>query len=212
MPHDPPDRGPARAGLSEGGLQADPLAQFRQWLDEAAAAGLDEPGAAALATATPEGRPSVRMVILRAIGPGGVVFHTHYESRKARELEANPWAALVCYWPVLDRQVRIEGPVERLSAAESDAYFRTRPVQSRLGAWASPQSEVIPDRAFLERRVREVAARYRHGSIPRPPFWGGYHLEAERIELWQAAPHRLHDRLLYTRGAEGAWRIERLAP
>ncbi len=152
------------------------------------------------------------MVILRAIDPDGVVFHTHYESRKARELETNPWAALVCYWHELDRQVRIEGPVERLSAAESDAYFRTRPVQSRLSAWASPQSQVIPDRAFLERRVQELVARFRHGSVPRPPFWGGYRLRVGRIEFWQARPHRLHDRLLYSRGADQAWRIERLVP
>jgi pyridoxamine 5'-phosphate oxidase len=152
------------------------------------------------------------MVILRAIGPRGVVFHTHYGSRKARELEANPRAALACYWRELNRQVRIEGPVEKLPAAESDAYFRTRPVGSRLSAWASPQSEVIPDRAFLERRVEELTARYRRGPIPRPPFWGGYHLEAERIEFWQAGPHRLHDRLLYTRTATGTWRIDRLAP
>jgi len=212
MPNQPRDRRSSRPEPSDSGLQADPIVRLRQWLDEAAAAGLDEPGAAALATATPEARPSARMVVLRAIGPDGVVFHTHYQSRKARELEANPWAALVCYWRELDRQVRIEGPVERLAAAESDAYFRTRPVQSRLSAWASPQSQVIPDRAFLERRVQELVARYRHGSIPRPPFWGGYRLEVERIEFWQARAHRLHDRALYTRNADGAWRVERLAP
>src|SRR5262249_52734683 len=162
-------------------------------------AGIPEPGAMALATATPDGRPSVRMVLLRSHGEHGFVFYTHYRSRKARELAANPVAALALHWYELGRQVRIEGAVSRIRSAESAAYFRERPVESRLGAWASPQSEVIEDRGVLDTRFRELVERYRHQAIPRPPHWGGFRLVPDSFEFWQARLHRLHDRLRYSR-------------
>ena len=199
-------------GLSEHRVHPDPIVQFREWFDRAAAAGVHEPGAMMLATATPDGRPSARVVLLRNFGPDGFAFFTNYESRKARELEANPQAALAFHWPDLGRQVRVEGRVERLTASESDAYFQSRPMSSRLSAWASPQSQAVPGREFLEQRVRELEARYRHEPIPRPPFWGGYRLIPETLEFWQGRAHRLHDRLRYSRREGGAWQIERLAP
>ena len=208
MSHDRPADGPQ--GLSEDRVHPDPIAQFREWFDQATAM-VREPGAMALATATPEGRPSARVVLLRSFGQDGFAFFTNYESRKARELEVNPRAALVSYWPDLDRQVRIEGRVERLTASESDAYFQSRPISSRLSAWASPQSQVVPDREFLERRVRELVTRYRNRAIPRPPVWGGYRLIPASLEFWQSRPHRLHDRILYRRSEVG-WVRERLAP
>jgi pyridoxamine 5'-phosphate oxidase len=201
-----------RAGLVEADVDPDPVVQFGRWFDDAKAADLVEPSAMTLATATAEGVPSARMVLLRGVDQRGFVFYTNYESRKAAELAANPRAALVFWWGELQRQIRVEGPVERTSQQESAAYFRTRPLGSRLSAWASPQSRVIPGRAVLDQRVAELAAGHPDGDIPLPPFWGGYRLVPEVVELWQGRPNRLHDRLRYTRSADGRWRIERLAP
>lgn len=198
--------------LHEAQLLPDPIGQFLRWRSEAQPDPLvDLP--AALATATPDGRPSARMVLLKDVGPRGFVFYTNYRSRKGREIEANPRAALVVHWPSLNRQVRIEGPVERVTDEESDRYFRGRTPESRLSSLASPQSEVIPDRRELEARVQELAERYRDdpNRIPRPREWGGYRLVPDELEFWQGRTHRLHDRVRYRRDA-GAWRIERLAP
>jgi pyridoxamine 5'-phosphate oxidase len=199
------------AGLSEADVDPDPVVQFGRWFDDARAADLVEPSAMTLATASADGVPSARMVLLRGVDQRGFVFYTNYESRKAAELAANPRAALVFWWGALQRQVRVEGPVQPTSQEESAAYFRTRPPASRLSAWASPQSRVIPDREVLDRRVAELAARHPDGDVPLPPFWGGYRLVPEVVELWQQRPNRLHDRLRYTR-TPGGWRIERLAP
>jgi pyridoxamine 5'-phosphate oxidase len=201
-----------REGLVEADLDPDPVVQFGRWFDDAGAAGLVEPSAMTLATAGADGAPSARMVLLRGVDQRGFVFYSNYESRKAAELAANPRAALVFWWGELQRQVRVEGPVERTSQEESAAYFRTRPPGSRLSAWASPQSRVIPGRAVLDERVAEVAARHPDGDVPLPPFWGGYRLVPEVVELWQQRTNRLHDRLRYTRTPDGGWRIERLAP
>lgn len=202
-----------KATLDEKDLDPDPLRQFHTWFDAALAAGVEEPNAMALATATPEGRPSVRIVLLKGIDARGFTFHTCYEGRKARELEANPHASFVLFWPALERQVRVEGRVERVSGEESDAYFQSRPLESQLGAWASPQSEVVPSRATFEERMEEYRARYADdASIPRPPNWGGYRILPETLEFWQGRPSRLHDRVRYTRNQDGQWIIERLAP
>jgi pyridoxamine 5'-phosphate oxidase len=191
-------------------VTADPLEQFRHWYEYAVAAGLPEPEAMALATATPDGAPSVRFVLLKGIDARGVEFYTNYESRKGRELAANPRAALAVLWKPLQRQVRLEGPVEQLTPAESDAYFATRSRGSRLGAWASDQSREIPDREWLDARLAELEARYPE-EVPRPPHWGGYVLRPEAIEFWEGRPNRLHDRELFTR-ADGAWTSVRLSP
>ena len=201
-----------REGLVEADVDPDPVVQFGRWLDDAGAAGLVEPSAMTLATAGADGAPSARMVLLRGVDQRGFVFYSNYESRKAAELAANPRAALVFWWGQLHRQVRVEGPVERTSQEESAAYWRTRPPGSRLSAWASPQSRVIPGRAVLDERVAELAARHPDGDVPLPPFWGGYRLVPEVVELWQQRANRLHDRLRYTRTPDGGWRIERLAP
>jgi pyridoxamine 5'-phosphate oxidase len=190
---------------------ADPLVQFAAWYEHAVAAGLPEPEAMALATSTPEGMPSVRFVLLKGIDARGVEFFTNYESRKGRELIANPRAALAILWKPLQRQVRLEGRVDVLTAEESDAYFATRSRGSQLGAWASRQSEAIPDREWLEARLAEFDARY-PDAVPRPPHWGGFLLVPEAIEFWEGRPNRLHDREAFTRGADGAWRARRLSP
>ena len=199
-------------GLRETGVDPNPFNQFRSWLDQALAANLPQPLGMALATATAAGRPSVRMVLLRGFDERGFVFFTNYQSRKAQELANNPQAALVFYWPELDRQVRIEGTVQRISAEESDAYFQSRERGSRLGAWASPQSQVIASREALETRMEELAAKYRDSDVPRPPHWGGYRLVAAVMEFWQGQPNRLHDRLRYRRVDGDVWLLERLAP
>jgi pyridoxamine 5'-phosphate oxidase len=200
------------AALDETGVNPDPIAQFRAWYAEAQAGGADYPEAMTLATATADGRPSARVVLLRGCDERGFAFYTNYLSRKGQELYGNPRAALVFYWYRLDRQVRIEGTVEVLTAAESDAYFRSRPQGHQLGALASPQSEVIAGREVLERNLAELTARYPEGSeVPRPPQWGGYRVVPEVIEFWQNRANRLHDRLRYRREG-GVWVLERLAP
>jgi pyridoxamine 5'-phosphate oxidase len=199
-------------GLRETDVDVNPFRQFRSWLDQALTAQLPQPLGMALATASTDGRPSVRMVLLRGFDERGFVFFTNYESRKAQELEMNPQAALVFYWAELDRQIRIEGMVERISAEESDAYFHSRERGSRLGAWASPQSQVIPSREVLDNRMEALEAQYRGGDVPRPPYWGGYRVIPVAIEYWQGQPNRLHDRLRYCRGEGDSWRLERLAP
>ncbi|MHB1422225.1 MAG: pyridoxamine 5'-phosphate oxidase [Gemmataceae bacterium] len=200
------------SGLSEADVDADPIRQFEKWFEQARAANLTEPNAMTLATAAADGQPSARVVLLKAFDASGFAFFTNYDSRKGRELAANPRAALLFFWAELQRQVRIEGTVERVSEAESDAYFRSRPLGSRLGAWASPQSEVIPSRDVLEERVREQMRRFPDGEVPRPPHWGGYCVRPLTIEFWQGRPDRLHDRLRYQRVQPDGWRLERLSP
>lgn len=200
-----------RAGLSESDLDPDPIEQFRKWFEEALNANLHEPNAMTLATATPDGKPSARIVLLKGFDERGFVFYTNYEGRKAQELEKNPRAALVFYWGELERQVRIEGQVVRISNEESDAYYMSRPRGSRLGAWASEQSRPIENRELLVEKVRELEAGYAEREIPRPPFWGGYRVVPEAIEFWQGRENRLHDRLLYRRSGE-EWEIKRLQP
>jgi pyridoxamine 5'-phosphate oxidase len=198
--------------MDVGDLLPDPLAQFARWLDEARAGGLELPEAMTLATADAEGRPSARTVLLKGVSPDGFRFFTNTESRKADELAANPAAALVFHWPLEPRrQVTVAGAVEPLPREEAEAYFRTRPLGSRLGAWASRQSTVVDDRDTLEHAFAEAEAEY-GGDPPLPPWWGGYLLRPDRIELWQNRPNRLHDRFRYSRDADGAWVLERLAP
>src|SRR5215831_4266261 len=199
-----------RAGLREEDLAADPLAQFGAWFDEALRSGIALPNAATLATATRKGRPSVRTVLLKGFDSRGFVFYTHYRSRKGRELEENPQAMMLFCWAELERQVGIEGAVTQVSAAESDEYFASRPLGSRLSATISPQSEVVQSREALEGKLEEASMRWREGP-PRPHLWGGYRLAPERFEFWQGRKDRLHDRLCY-RSVSGGWKIERLAP
>lgn len=199
------------APLDEQSADPDPFVQFRAWLDAAMTAVLHEPTAMVLATVGMDGRPAARAVLLKGVDARGFVFFTNYESRKARDLAANPFAALTFLWAELGRQVRVEGTVERVSAEESEAYFATRARGSRIGAWASPQSRVVANREDLERRVAEAAARFEGDAVPRPPHWGGYRVVPDVIEFWQGRPDRLHDRLVYRRDAAD-WRIERLAP
>jgi pyridoxamine 5'-phosphate oxidase len=188
-----------------------PLSLVREWCEEAVAAGLPEADAMALATATADGRPSVRFVLLKGIDDDGIRFYTNYGSRKARELDANPRAAVTLYWLPLARSVRMEGPVERLPPDDSDAYFTSRSRGARLGAWASAQGTVLRDRDELEERVRAVEERF-PDAIPRPDHWGGYRLRPDAIELWQGRPDRLHDREHFLRAPDGVWRSERLSP
>ena len=199
-----------RAGLSEAELERDPVGQFGKWFDEAVRSGLPLPNSMTLATATKSGRPAARAVLLKGFDARGFVFYTNYDSRKGRELAENPRAMLLFCWKELERQVRIEGAVERTSAAESDEYFATRPLGARLSAAVSPQSEAVTGRELLETKLAEAAKRYRSGP-PRPPHWGGYRVVPESFEFWQGRQDRLHDRLCYARAAAG-WRIERLAP
>jgi len=205
------------AGLRRKDLESDPIVQFQKWFEQARAAHaslarekVEDVNAMTLATADKQGRPSARVVLLKGVDQRGFIFFTNYQSRKAQELSENPHAAAVFYWPDLERQVCVAGEVAKISRAQSEAYFKTRPRGSRLAAWASPQSEAMPDRASLETRFDE-AARV-HGDDPRrPPFWGGYRLTPARIEFWYGRPDRLHDRVVYVRDGN-AWRIERLYP
>jgi pyridoxamine 5'-phosphate oxidase len=201
-----------RGRLSEDAVAADPFDTFAAWYQVAQDADLYEPNGMTLSTVSAEGRPSSRIVLLRQVDARGFCFFTNYASRKGQELAANPWAALLFWWGALERQVRIEGQVERMSDAESDAYYHSRPKESRLGAWASAQSEVIPDRQTLESQLAALKAVYAGHEPPRPPYWGGYRLVPTTFEFWQGGPHRLHDRLRYQRQEDGIWRIERLAP
>jgi pyridoxamine 5'-phosphate oxidase len=196
----------------ENDADADPFRQFERWFADAADAGTSQPEAAALATATPEGRPSVRMVLVKRTGPDGFVFFTNYESRKGGELTANPRAALLFHWQLLGRQVRLEGPVELTSREDSLAYAHSRPRGSQLSAAASPQSRPVPDRFWLEQRVAELDERYAGTDVPLSDSWGGFRLAPERFEFWQHRDSRLHDRLVYTPKPGGTWKVQRLAP
>ena len=200
-----------RSGLSEPDVTADPIDQFQHWFEEALEADLHEPNAMTLATATPDGKPSARIVLLKGFDERGFVFYTNYGGRKARELEQNPNCSLTFYWGELERQVRIEGRAARVTGEESDTYFASRPRGSQLGAWASEQSRPVENRTELEERLKELEEEYEGREIPRPPFWGGYRVEPQRMEFWQGRENRLHDRLLYTRSG-GAWKTERLQP
>ena len=200
------------AGLLESHVDPNPVKQFEKWIKEAMTAGLPEPTAMTLATATKSGKPSARIVLLKDFDNFGFVFFTNYESRKGRELFENPKASLLFHWVDLEREVRIEGAVEKVSREDSERYFRTRPKGSQLGAWASRQSEVITGREVLEDRVLQLEAEYRDKEIPMPHSWGGYRVKPDRIEFWQGRPSRLHDRIRYSRESNGTWRIERLSP
>src|ERR1041385_7461053 len=201
----------ALEGLDEKTIDRDPIRQFQIWFDDAIAAKIRMPEAMTLATATPDGKPSARMVLLKQVDHAGFVFYTNYHSAKAEQLDANPYAALVFYWAQLDRQVRVEGSVERTSEQESRDYFKTRPRESQIGAWASEQSDVITGREVLEQRAKELEELYRDREIECPEYWGGYRLKPERIEFWKSRVGRLHDRILFARRADG-WTITRLAP
>ena len=197
--------------LDETTVERDPISLFGRWFQDATQAGIPLPDAATLATATIEGRPSARMVLIKTFSEQGFVFFTNYRSPKAKDLDSNPFAALVSYWPQLERQVRIEGTVGRIPPQESDQYFQTRPRDSQIGALASPQSDVIESRKVLETRFAELEEIYRNRPIERPAHWGGYCLKPSRIEFWKGRPGRLHDRLLYEQH-QGEWTIKRLAP
>lgn len=200
------------AELDERNVHANPIRLFQVWFDEAVSRELPMAEAMTLCTSSGDGKPTGRMVLLKGLDEAGFVFYTNYRSRKARELDANPFAALVFYWEPFERQVRVEGKVARISADESDNYFQTRPRESQLGAIASPQSDVIESRELLEQRFRELEEEYRDRTIARPDHWGGYRLVPDRIEFWKGRPGRLHDRLLYELQADGSWRRSRLAP
>lgn len=202
-----------RRGLSEADAPVEPACLFTAWRRQAEDAGIVLPNAMVLATADSSGRPSCRAVNLRKADENGLVFYTNYESRKGREMAENPRAACLLIWYELSRQIRVEGPVRRLTAAESDAYFATRERGATLEAWASRQSEVIPDREWLEGRFRKYEERFEDGAAPRPSYWGGYIVWPETYEFWQGRPNRMHDRLLYERqGETGEWKISRLSP
>jgi pyridoxamine 5'-phosphate oxidase len=205
----------ARARLDEADVSHDPLVEFARWFAEAQDARVPDPNAMTLATASAAGAPSARIVLLKAFDERGFVFFTDYRSRKGAELEANPRAALVFWWHELERQVRITGTVSRTSREDSDRYYRSRPLGSRLGAWASHQSRVIAGRGALEADLQEVERRYGDGDVPLPPHWGGYRVDPEVVEFWQGRENRLHDRIRYSRDGrpdERGWRIERLSP
>ncbi len=200
-----------RAELSEDASHADPLKQFARWLDEAIASEVPEPNAMTLATVDQRLRPSTRIVLIKGFDAQGIVWYTNYDSRKGQELAGNPYAALQFHWVELERVVRIEGIVEKVDAAESDAYFKSRPLDSRIGAWASPQSQVIANRAVLVANAARYGAQFLL-QPPRPPHWGGYRLKPDNWQFWQGRKSRLHDRLRYTSGDNGDWVRERLAP
>ncbi|HEX7010206.1 MAG TPA: pyridoxamine 5'-phosphate oxidase [Phycisphaeraceae bacterium] len=202
----------AEPGLREEDLLPDPIEQFGRWLEEARQAGILDPNAMTLATCGADGTPSARIMLLKGFDAEGFTFFTNYQSDKAADLADNPRAALLFYWDKLSRCVRITGVVGRVPREQSEAYFATRPRGSQLGAWASCQSRVVPDRATLEQRFAELEQQYAGQPVPTPPHWGGYRLRPQRIEFWQGQPSRLHDRLRYARQPDGTWRMERLSP
>ena len=202
----------ARASLDVGDVSNDPIAELSKWMSEAIAAQVLEPTAMTLATADKQGVPSARIVLCKDINASGITFFTNYESQKGKELLDNPRAALVFFWKELERQVRVTGTVTKVTHAESEAYFRTRPLGSRIGAWASAQSEPVPSRAELTARFETLEKKYANGNPPLPDFWGGYRLTPDMIELWQGRPSRMHDRLQYTRTDSGPWTLVRLCP
>jgi pyridoxamine 5'-phosphate oxidase len=199
-------------GLHRAGLDPDPMKQFHTWFAAAVKAGIHDANAMALATCTPDGKPSARVVLLKHFDQRGFVFFTNYASEKGRQLDKNPRAALLLYWMEVERQIRIEGIVEKTSRDESEKYFHTRPIGAQLGAWASRQSEVIDARRVIDARLEEMKKRFAERKIPLPPRWGGYRVKPERMEFWQGRPNRLHDRFRYSRHADGSWSIDRLAP
>jgi pyridoxamine 5'-phosphate oxidase len=200
------------ATLDESSVDSDPIVQFMQWFTEARASESVEPNAMTLATVAPDGRPSARIVLLKGVGDDGFVFYTDQRSRKGRELTANAAAALVFWWPELERQVRVTGQCVPLESRSTEGYFLQRPRGSQLGAWASEQSSILASRGELEERLRAVEARFAEAPVPRPPYWSGYRVEPDEIEFWQGRPSRLHDRIVYTRTPEHGWRIARLSP
>lgn len=202
----------AQASLAESDVDPNPFKQFAQWFQDALQAELPQPHAMTLATAMPDGTPSARMVLLKDFDERGFTFYTNYDSQKGNELAQNPQAALVVYWAELSRQVRISGRVSRVTPEESDAYWRTRPVGSRLGALASRQSQVISGREVLEARLKQLQEDYQNGDIPRPAYWGGYRVSPRTIEFWHHQENRLHDRLRYTQQPDHGWLLERLSP
>jgi len=199
------------AGLDLTDVLPDPMAQFRRWFDAALGAGVPEPNAMHLSTVNADGRPDGRIVLIKDVSDAGFVFYTNYESRKGQELLGQPFAALTFFWPELERQIRIEGRVEKVSDAESDAYYVSRPRGSQIGAWVSQQSRIITNRAVLETRQRDLEAQFADQSVPRPPYWGGFRLVPDALEFWQGRPSRLHDRIHYRR-EENSWVLERLSP
>ncbi len=202
----------SRASLDISNVLADPIKQFEKWFDETLKAGITEPNAMHLATATEDGRPSSRVVLLKGIVEGGFVFYTNYQSRKGKALDKNPACALTFFWPEIERQIRIEGIAGRVAATLSDEYFQSRPRNSQIGAWSSPQSAIIKDRSILEERVAQMEARFaREKVLPRPHQWGGYRVDPFMIEFWQGRPGRLHDRIEFVK-TDGSWHVHRLAP
>ncbi len=201
----------AKQTLDKKDVNVNPILQFEKWFKEAVDAKVNEPNAMTVATASPEGRPSARILLLRNFDENGFVFYTNYTSRKGGEILKNPYASLLFFWPVLERQVRIEGKLTKQSAEESDKYFKTRPRTSKLGAWTSEQSRVVASRTALDEEYKKLSEKYPGEDVPRPIYWGGYILEPANIEFWQGRPSRMHDRLLYTKEKDN-WKIERLAP
>lgn len=200
------------AGLSEADINSNPIEQFKVWFQQALDADLLEPNAMTLATATPDGKPTARIVLLKGVDERGFVFYTNYESQKGQQLVANPYAALVFLWDKLERQIRIEGKVVKLDIEESEEYFHSRPKASQLGAWASNQSQVIPSREVLEQRLEGLKTEYQDKTVPIPEHWGGFRVIPNRIEFWQGRPSRLHDRLNYDLQDDGSWKVARLSP
>lgn len=198
--------------LSEQEVSPDPIQQFTKWWEEAVQSEIDEVNAFTLATSSLQGKPSARIVLLKGYDKRGFVFFTNYESAKGNELAKNPQASMVFFWKELQRQVRIEGSIEKVTPGESDEYFSSRPAGSRIGAWASPQSKIITNRTEIEKNAEKYQAQYADGNIPRPPYWGGYRLKPLQIEFWQGRANRLHDRIQYTVQKDNSWKIERLAP